>query len=219
MKQLIFSFLFLIPTLATAQDQIDSTVTTYDNRGGVFYLVTRTAYSSGRITTDETPLGTDTTAVTNAIVGPVFSAASQLATRAAEVARLNRFRAQINAASVQLTNIARADYYDVMERLIGNEFLNPGNEENGGQFQPANYTMRIDGAPVTVTIRRNTAGKLILRQGTQNFAFDIVARNWIRIRRYQGTETLAPEGTVVELFQEKNGRFISLDLKYDLRKQ
>lgn len=209
MKHILF--FFLLPAALFAQDQPDTTAVTYENRGGIFYTVTKTTFQSGRIVTEETPLGTDTAGVVNAIIGPVFTATTDAANKAVQVARLNRVRQQLVAANTALNGLVGQDYFSVVQNAVGQEFL-----PDSVQSIPA--TMRVDGgSPITASIRRNAAGRLVFRQGTQNFTLDIVSRNWIRLRRYQGAETLAAEGVIVDLFKETEGRWISLDLKYILR--
>ena len=209
MKHILFLLFF--PAALFAQDQPDTTAVTYENRGGIFYTVTKTTYQSGRIVTEETPLGTDTAGVVNAIIGPVFTATTDAANKAVQVARLNRVRQQVVAANTALNALVGQDYFSVVQNAVGQEFL-------PDTVQSIAATMRVDGgAPITASIRRNAAGRLVFRQGTQNFTVDIVSRNWIRLRRYQGTETLAAEGVIVDLYKETEGRWISLDLKYILR--
>jgi hypothetical protein len=210
MKHILFLLLF--PAALLAQDQPDTTAVTYENRGGIFYTVTKTTFQSGRIVTEETPLGADTAGVVNAIIGPVFTATTDAANKAIQVARLNRVRQQVVAANAALNGLVGQDYFSVVQNAVGQEFL-----PDSLQSIPA--TMRVDGgSPITASIRRNAAGRLVFRQGTQNFTLDIVSRNWIRLRRYQGTETLATDAVIVDLFKETEGRWISLDLKYNLRK-
>jgi hypothetical protein len=213
MKHILFLLLF--PAALLAQDQPDTTAVTYENRGGIFYTVTKTTFQSGRIVTEETPLGADTAGVVNAIIGPVFNNAGQFAQQAANAARIGRIRQQINAASASLQTLTGSDYYDITNRLLIAEFLPPG--EDGQPVQSVAYTMRVNGTPIPVTLRRNATDQLVMRQGATNFRVDIVSRNWIRIRRYQGTEALAADGWI-DLFQERNGAYISEDLKYQLRK-
>lgn len=209
-------FLLLFPALLSAQETPDSTATTYENRAGAFFAVTRSFFPTGRVLTDEQPLGRDTAGVVNAIIGPVFNSAGQFANQAATAARIGRQRQVINAASASLQTLTGQDYYDLTNRLLIAEFLPTGEDEQ--PVQSVAYTMRVDGTPISVILRRNPAGQLVLRQGATNFRVDIVSRNWLRIRRYQGTETLAADGGWVDLFQEKNGAYISSDLKYNLRK-
>ena len=216
MKHILFLILF--PAALFAQDQPDTTAVTYENRGGIFYTVAKTTYQSGRIVTEETPLGTDTAGVVNAIIAALFTDATKLADQATKVARLPRFRAQLASVNAALNALIGNDYFSVTDRLISKEFFGQPNEETGQQPESVQCAIRVDGgAPITASIRRNAAGRLVFRQGTQNFTVDIVSRNWIRLRRYQGTETLAAEGIIVDLFKETEGRWISLDLKYILR--
>jgi hypothetical protein len=213
MKRTILLLLF--PAFLFAQETPDSTATTYENRAGTFFAVTRSFFSTGRVLTDEQPLGRDTNGVVNAIIGPVFNNAGQFAQQAANAARIGRIRQQINAASASLQTLTGSDYYDITNRLLIAEFLPPG--EDGQPVQSVAYTMRVNGTPIPVTLRRNATDQLVMRQGATNFRVDIVSRNWIRIRRYQGTEALAADGWI-DLFQERNGAYISEDLKYQLRK-
>ena len=217
MKHIIL-LLFLFPVGLFAQDQADTTAVTYENRGGIFYTVTKTTYQSGRIVTEETPIGTDTASVVNAIIAPVFTAGTQLADQAAKVARIPRVRAQIAAANTALTALIGKDYFDLTNNLLAGEFLGANDGETGQQPESVECTMRVDGgAPITASIRRNAAGRLVYRQGTQNFTLDIISRNWIRIRRYDGSNTITPDAAIVDLFKEAPNRWISLDLKFILR--
>ena len=209
-------FLFLFPAFLFAQETPDSTATTYENRAGTFFSITRSFFPTGRVVTDEQPLGRDTAGVVNAIIGPVFNSAGQFANQAATAARIGRQRQVINAASASLQTLTGQDYYDLTNRLLIAEFLPLGEDEQ--PVQSVAYTMRVDGMPISVTLRRNAAGQLVMRQGSTNFRVDIVSRNWLRIRRYQGTETLTADNGWVDLFQEKNGNYISSDLKYNLKK-
>lgn len=216
MKHIIFLLLF--PLGLFAQDQPDTTAVTYENRGGIFYTVTKTTFQSGRIVTEETPIGTDTASVVNAIIGPVFLEGAKLAEQAAKVARIAKFRAQLAAANTALTALIGSDYYDVTNNLLAAEFLGAADEETGQQAESVQCIMRVDGgAPITASIRRNAAGRLVYRQGTQNFTLDIISRNWIRIRRYDGSDTITPEISAVDLFKEAPNRWVSLDLKFILR--
>jgi hypothetical protein len=213
MKRTILLLLF--PAFLFAQETPDSTATTYENRAGTFFAVTRSFFSTGRVLTDEQPLGRDTNGVVNAIIGPVFNNAGQFAQQAANAARIGRIRQQVNAASASLQTLTGSDYYDITNRLLIAEFLPPGEDEQ--PVQSVAYTMRVNGTPIPVTLRRNATDQLVMRQGAINFRVDIVSRNWLRIRRYQGTEVLAADGWI-DLFQERNGAYISEDLKYQLRK-
>ena len=211
MKRIIF-FLLALPFALAAQEQPDSTLTTYENRAGVFFSVVRNYYPTGRISTEETPLGSDTAAVANAIIGPVFTANTQIAIYAAQVARINRQRQQVTAASQALQSLVGLDYADVVENIVAQEFLD--------SLQPTPYVMRVNGVPIDVELRQNNNGRLVLRQGSTNFRIELFSRNWIRIRRYQGSETETPDNTVrLDLFEETPGRWISQDLGYTLRRQ
>lgn len=208
----IFLFFFLLPFCGFSQD---STATFFERRNGVFFVIEKSHYPGGRIVTEERPADADTAAAINQIISPVMKTASQYANIAATAARVNIPRKVINEASNALQALTGQDYYETTNRLLISEFLQP---DTSGGYTESSLTMRVDGTPISVTLRRNAAGQLILRQGSTNFRVDIVSRNWLRIRRYQGTETLAADGGWVDLFQEKNGAYISGDLKYNLRK-
>lgn len=205
-------FLFFTPALLKAQD---STSTSFEVRNGTFFIIEKTYLSGGRILTDERPADTDTAAAITQVITPVLKAATQYANIAATAARINKPRQQINEASAVLQSLIGQDYYTITNRVLIGEFLPT---DTTGQLTDVAYTMRVDDTPVPVTLRRNASGQLIMRQGATSFRVDIVSRNWLRIRRYQGTETLASDGTFIDLFQEKNGNYISSDLKYRLRR-
>jgi hypothetical protein len=207
----IFLIFFLFPICGFSQD---STATFFERRNGAFFVIEKSYYPSGRIVTEERPADADTAAAINQIISPALKTASQYANIAATAARINIPRKVINEASNALQALTGQDYYETTNRLLISEFLQP---DTSGGYIESSLTMRVDGAPISVTLRRNAAGQLVMRQGATNFRVDIVSRNWIRLRRYQGAETLAAEGVIVDLFKETEGRWISLDLKYILR--
>jgi len=212
MKKIIFILALFCAFAATAQEIPDSTTTTVENRGGVFYSVGRAYYPSGRVVTDETPLGSDTTAVANAVIGGTFSVLTEFAGHAVEVARINSKKRLIADANTALS-VLNLDYYTVMDGLLRTEFI-------PDSTTTVPYSIKVDNAaPVNVSFRRTAGGQLVFRQGSQNFAVDIITRNWIRIRRYDGTATQTPDNSVrVDLFRETPRRWISVDLKYVLTK-
>ena len=211
----VFLFLFLLfaATYLQAQETADSTTTTIENRAGVFYSVGRAYYPTGRIVTDETPLGSDTLQVANAVIGGTFSVLTEFAGHAVEVARINSKKRLITDANTALS-VLNLDYYTVMDGLLRTEFI-----PDSASTVP--YTIKVaNAAPISVSFRRNAGGQLVFRQGSQNFAVDIITRNWIRIRRYDGTATQTPDNSVrVDLFRETPRRWISIDLKYILVQQ
>ncbi len=206
MKNILFLF-FLIPAFGFSQQ--DTTFTYWERRDSTFFKITKSVYESGRIVTEEEPISNDTSELAMSIISPLYFAADDIAGNALRIARLPRFFSQVNTFSSQLQSLVGYNYYEATDRLLGSQFLPEG-------VSPP-VTMRVDGgSPIAASIRRNAAGRLVFRQGAQNFTIDIVSRNWIRLRRYQGTEILAPEGTAIDLFKEAD-RWISLDLKYILR--
>lgn len=214
MKHLIFLLIFAMATMvATAQETADSTTTTVENRQGVFFSVVRNYYPSGRILTDEQPLGSDTLQVANAIIGGTFSVLTDFANKAVEVARIASKRRLITETSNALSVLGR-DYFSIMEGLLRTEFL-------PDSITTVPYQMKVKGSdPVNVSFRRNADGNLVFRQGSQNFSMDIITRNWIRLRRYDGTATQTPDNSVrVDLFRESPRRWISTDLRYILIQQ
>jgi hypothetical protein len=217
MKRLIF-FLFLLPVCLTAQEQPTSDTSYIENRSGVFFQIKRMTYESGRVLTDETPLGRDTAVVVNALIGSVFTQLSAFSEKAVEVARIARQRQALSGADNSLTSLLGRGYFDVLQDLLVNEFLPP---DSTGANIPASYTMRVAGGnAINVTLLKNAAGRLVMRQGSTNFIVDVVSRNWIRLRRYDGTSTATPDTSVrVDLYFEPARRqWISLDLRYIFRK-
>lgn len=207
MKNTLFLLLF-IPFFGLAQQ--DTTWSYWERRDSVFFKVTKSLYESGRIITEEEPIGNDTSELAMSIMSPLYFAADDMAGNALRIARLPRFFSQVTASSAQLQSLVGYNYYEATDRLLGDQFIPTGSSTAA--------TIRVDGgAPIAASIRRNPAGRLVFRQGAQNFVLDIVSRNWLRIRRYQGTETLATDAVIVDLFQEAPGRWVSIDLKYILR--
>jgi hypothetical protein len=217
MKYTIFLFL-LFPLCLAAQEQPDSTTQAIENRGGVFFSVNRAFFPSGRILTDETPLGSDTTTVANAIIGPVFSTLSAFSEKVVEVVRIQRMRQLLQSTDNSLTSLLGRGYYDILQELLINDFLP---QDSTGATPPVAYTMRVNGAqPVNVALMKNAGGRLVMRQGSTNFLVDVVTRNWIRLRRYDGTGTATPDTSVrVDLhFETARGQWIDQSGRYIFRK-
>lgn len=208
MRYIIFLFL-LLPALISAQDAVSSDTSYIENRSGVFWQVTQTTYESGRIVSDQTPIGSDTATVVNAVIGALFPALTQYADAAVQATKLNQQRKRIAEAGQSLTLLIGKNYYTSLGDLIGDEFL-------------SEYTMRVNGnAPINVEVFRLASGALRYKQGGTNFVFDVVTRNWVRIRRYDGTSTqTADQSIVVDLFFDAAAkRWIDASGRYILRKK
>ncbi len=207
MRYFVFLFLFL-PAIISAQDAVSSDTSYIENRSGVFWQVTQTTYESGRIVSDQTPIGSDTATVVNAVIGTLFPALTQYADAAVQATKLNQQRKRVTEAGQILTLLIGKSYYTALGDLIGDEFL-------------SEYTMRVaGGAALNVSVLRLASGALRYRQGGTNFVFDVVTRNWVRIRRYDGTSTqTADQSIVVDLFFDAAAkRWIDASGRYILRK-
>lgn len=208
MRYIIFLFL-LLPALISAQDAVSSDTSYIENRSGVFWQVTQTTYESGRIVSDQTPIGSDTATVVNAVIGSLFPSLTQYADAAVQATKLNQQRKRVTEAGQSLTLLIGKNYYTSLGDLIGDEFL-------------SEYTMRVNGnAPINVEVFRLASGALRYKQGGTNFVFDVVTRNWVRIRRYDGTSTqTADQSIVVDLFFDAAAkRWIDASGRYILRKK
>ena len=163
MKHIIFFFALIFAATLTAQDTVESDTPYIQNRSGVFYNVLRTTYQTGRIVTEETPIGSDTATVANFLIGSIYPELSAFAAKAVEVARFSRQVGKVNNASQSLQSLLGLKYYDVLEDLLITEFL-------PDSVQTVAYTMRVGvNAPVNVTLRKNASGSLVMRQGSTNF--------------------------------------------------
>lgn len=177
MKKIVFLFL-LLPLLAHAQDGVLTDTSYIENRNNMFFHISIVTYQSGRILRDEVPLGSDTSAVVNAIIGPAFSQFSQYATQVvAAQTQYNRQRQTQQAVSASVMRLLGVSYFLVVSNLIEKELL-------------GSYQMRVSGAaPVQGEIIRLQSGAVRYRQGGQTYVLDVFSRNWIRIRNLPG----APE--------------------------
>ncbi len=208
MKYLIFIFALFGAFAVTAQDAVLSDTSYIENRTGVFWQVTATTYESGRITSDQVPLGRDTAVVVNVVIGALFPVLMQYANAAVEATKLTQQRKRITEAGQSLTLLVGKNYYTALSDMLGDEFI-------------ADYTMRVaGGSNINVSVLRIGGGALRYRQGAQNFVLDVVTRNWIRIRRYDGTATQTSDtNVVVDLFYDAPAkRWIDATGRYLLRK-
>lgn len=209
MKYLIFVLALFLAFSLSAQDAVSSDTSYIENRSGVFWQVTQTTYESGRIVSDQTPIGSDTATVVNAVIGALFPALTQYADAAVQATKLQQQRKRIAEAGQSLTLLIGKNYYTALGDLLGDEFL-------------SEYTMRVaGGAALNVSVLRLASGALRYRQGGTNFVFDVVTRNWVRIRRYDGTSTqTADQSIVVDLFFDAGAkRWIDASGRYILRKR
>jgi len=217
MKKIILLILFLVALVQVAmfaQEKPDSTVQSVENRNGTFFKITRDFYPTGRILTDESPIG-DTAAMVNAFVGTANEIAKQFASAALVITNapeVNRSLAEISNA---VLSISGRNLWDEMDRRLSSAFL-PDTATSVA------YIMRpgVGATPVNVSLRRNANGRLVLRQGSTNFLIEIRSADYIRIRRYDGSSTAAADGVSLDLFykQTRNGpRWISLDKAFVLR--
>lgn len=208
MKYLFFVIALFCAFAVTAQDAVLSDTSYIENRTGVFWQITATTYESGRITSDQVPLGRDTATVVNAVIGALFPALTQYAEASVQATKLQIQRKRITEAGQSLTLLIGKNYYTALSDLLGDEFI-------------ADYTMRVNGGSnINVSILRIGGGGLRYRQGGTNFTLDVVTRNWLRIRRYDGTATQTPDtNVVVDLFYDAPAkRWIDASGRYLLRK-
>jgi hypothetical protein len=192
MKVILF---VLFPAFLFSQSAISDTAF-IENRADGFWQVKTVVYDNGRKLTEESPIGADTATTLNAIIGqiyPDFQAYADGAVNA--IKRYSAMRQILSSANNSLLQISGSNYTTSLAGLIGDEFL--------GQ-----YTIRVNGALIDAEIIRLPSGPLRFRQGGTNFVVDIISRNWIRIRRYQGTSTQATDqASYVDFFQDNTGIF------------
>jgi hypothetical protein len=211
---LILALVALVHVAMFAQEKPDSTVQSVENRNGTFFKITRDFYPTGRILTDESPIG-DTAAMVNAFVGTANAIATQLAIAAVAISNAPEANRSLNEISNAVQSIAGFSLWDEMDRRLSSVFL-PDTATSVA------YIMRpgVGATPVNVTLRRNANGRLVLRQGSTNFLIEIRAAEYIRIRRYDGSGTQAADGVSLDLFykQTRNGpRWVSIDNAFVLR--
>jgi hypothetical protein len=195
MKHLIFLLIFAMATMvATAQEP--ATDTSYiEYREGAFW----------RVTISQELISVDTAATVNAIIGEIYPRLEQYANAAVLTINLAKARKLIANAGKKLTALTGGNYYSQLDTDLGDAFL-------------GDYSIKVDGGggiAVSVIRAGGGTGGLRFKQGATNFNFDVVTRNWVRIRRYQGTTTQTPDtNVVIDLFLDGNfwkdqgGRFV-----------
>lgn len=178
MKKVLF-LLLLLPLIAHAQDGVLSDPSYIENRAGQFWQVRTQVFESGAVLSREDPIGSDTSAVSNALVGSVFSNFRQYASTVVAVQRGFAVQRQrlggVNAA---------------FQALLGVSYLDAISAQLQGQYL-GNYTLRVNGGtPRHVEIVRLASGVLRFRDGSANYVLDILSDNWIRVRNYPGAPAM-----------------------------
>jgi len=194
MRYLLF---LLLPYVAMSQEVVSDTAY-IETRDSAFWAVRITNYANGQRTTTEAPLGSDTAQVVNSVLSTIYPIANGYASNAAKVITgYAPTRQAVGATNSTLMGLIGKNYFTVLSEQIGDEFL-------------GDYIMRVNGTPVDASIIRLPSGLLRYRQGGTNFGMVVLARNWIRLLRYNGTSTQTTDTSVfVDLFlDEQRGVFI-----------
>ena len=194
MRYLLF---LLLPYVAMSQEVVSDTAY-IETRDSTFWAVRITNYASGQRTTTESPLGSDTAQVVNSVLSTIYPITNGYASNAAKVITgYAPTRQAVGATNSTLMGLIGKNYFAVLSEQIGDEFL-------------GDYTMRVNGTLVDASIIRLPSGLLRYRQGGTNFGMVVLARNWIRILRYDGTATQSTDlALFVDLFlDEQRGVFI-----------
>jgi hypothetical protein len=194
MRYLLF---LLLPYVAMSQEVVSDTAY-IETRDSTFWAVRITNYATGQRTTTESPLGSDTAQVVNSVLSTIYPITNGYASNAAKVITgYAPTRQAVGATNSTLMGLIGKNYFAVLSEQIGDEFL-------------GDYTMRVNGTLVDASIIRLPSGLLRYRQGGTNFGMVVLARNWIRILRYDGTATQSTDlALFVDLFlDEQRGVFI-----------
>lgn len=178
MKKILF-LLLLLPLLGHAQDGVVTDTSYIENRAGTFWQVRTQTFESGSIVTRQDVIGTDTTAVVNALVGSVLSQFRQYANNVVAMQRgYARQRQSVNGVSTSLESLMGFTYFQAAAGLIEDQLL-------------GTYTLRIAGGnPIEVQVVKLVSGAYRFRQGAANYPLDVFADNWLRVRNYPGAPVL-----------------------------
>lgn len=190
MKNLTICILFVFTAFLATGQEIVSDTSYFENKENTLFYIKRQAFSDGRVRIEEIPFRNDSSEIINSIIGEHFQILTQYAEKAAYLqSNFTRQRQIINSLNNLFNSLIKQNYFSLMSNLIGDEFL-------------GNYSIRVNGGPqIPVQIVKLQNGAVRFRQEGTNFVLDILSRNWIRIRRYQGTSTLASDTNVtVDLF-------------------
>jgi hypothetical protein len=206
-KVLLFIVCSMCVFYAVAQEKPVSDTSYIENRSGQLFSINVRTFDNGRKLTEEMPIGDTVTAI-NRIVGETFQTFSQYAAISAAVATQNRVMRQVlGAANSTLNSLTGNNYLGLMDAQIGDEMFPRDTATNAALF-----TMRVNGgSPIDVGVIRTGGGtgSLRLRQGSTNFTLDVMSRNWIRIRRYNGTATQTEDASIiVNLFLTQEGAWV-----------
>ena len=192
------AILFLLLPFAVFGQTLTTDTSYITQRDSVFFQVKILGYDNGKRITEETPIGSDTAAVANAIISdayPQFQAYAAGANRV--LTSYLPMRQLLNGVNTSLLETTGVNYLNTMAATIGDEFVGA-------------YQMRVNGVWVDAEIVRLSNGALRYRQGGTNFVIAILSRNWFRLIRYDGTSTPTTDtGTFVDFFADDRGIFVS----------
>ena len=192
------AILFILLPFAVFGQTLTTDTSYITQRDSVFFQVKILGYDNGKRITEETPIGSDTAAVANAIIGDAYPQFQNYAAGANRVlTSYLPMRQLLNAAQASLTQATGVNYLNTLAANIGDEFV-------------GDYVMRVNRDLIDAQIVRLPSGALRYRQGGTNFVINIISRNWIRLIRYDGSSTVTPEpGTFVDFFADERGVFVS----------
>ena len=192
------AILFLLLPCAVFGQTLTTDTSYITQRDSVFFQVKILAYDNGKRITEETPIGSDTAAVANAIIGDAYPQFQNYAAGANRVLTgYLPMRQLLNGVNTSLLQATGVNYLNTMAAQIGDEFVGP-------------YLMRVNGVNIDAEIVRLNNGALRYRQGGTNFVIAILSRNWFRLIRYDGTSTPTTDpATFVDFFADDRGIFVS----------
>lgn len=174
----LFAYSMLSSTVCAGQESIVSDTSYIVTRNDTVFQVKLIQYNTGRITSDQVPIGRDASSALTELRQQGYNLSQQFATAMIIVESERSLRRTIAGYSAAINQVnGTTNYFKEVETAVGDDNL------------LGTYNFRVDNAePVNASIIRNAAGLLRFRQGSTNYPLDVYSELLLRIRNYNGSD-------------------------------
>lgn len=171
-------FFTLLSLVIKAQESVVADTSYIVIRNDTVFQVKLVQYNTGRITSDQTPLGRDTSSALTELRQQAYNLSQQFATAMLYTENARAFRRTVQGFSAAINSIVGRTYYQDVDQQVG-----LGKELIG------TYTFRVNGSTaILAAVIRNAQGMLRFRVNNTNYPLDIFSELLIYIRNYEGQD-------------------------------